>query len=351
MITTYTESNADEIREKFIRENKTVPSNVTILTWFSFLLKHGVRPYQYLMDSSLDGVRIGFFLLSGRSGLHYINPKGQPVYWGESDLKKYYFTSDYKIYSDKISKFVYVCNKQKTDGEIISRISRIFEEIYIDEVQDLAGWDLEVLLFLLRSDSNLTLVGDPKQTIYSTNNSSKHKKYRGGKIKLFLEEKAGKQTRCEIDTSTLINSHRNSQPICDFASLLYPNEPASEECECGDCVHLSTHNGIYLVPQESIDMYVKGLDNYKVLRWSGATENELTFGTSKGKTFDHVLIWPTKRIKEYLKTGDIDGLDSAQTLAKLYVAITRARYSVGFVYDHTVDSYHDFKDISAWTPG
>jgi superfamily I DNA/RNA helicase len=39
LITTYTESNEQEIKRKFISEVGAVPPNVTITTWFSFLLK------------------------------------------------------------------------------------------------------------------------------------------------------------------------------------------------------------------------------------------------------------------------------------------------------------------------
>lgn len=46
LITTYTQANEAEIRKKIIEKNKCIPTNITIQTWFSFLLKHGVRPYQ-----------------------------------------------------------------------------------------------------------------------------------------------------------------------------------------------------------------------------------------------------------------------------------------------------------------
>ena len=46
LITTYTESNAEEIRQRFIRMHGCVPSNVVIMTWFSFLITHGVKPFQ-----------------------------------------------------------------------------------------------------------------------------------------------------------------------------------------------------------------------------------------------------------------------------------------------------------------
>ena len=47
LITTYTEENEKEIRKKF---EGVIPNNIRIQTWFSFLLQHGVRPYQSKYD-------------------------------------------------------------------------------------------------------------------------------------------------------------------------------------------------------------------------------------------------------------------------------------------------------------
>ena len=59
LITTYTEANEAEIRNKF---KGWTPKNITIITWFSFLLKHGVRPYQSVMNDDLHEKKIGFSL-------------------------------------------------------------------------------------------------------------------------------------------------------------------------------------------------------------------------------------------------------------------------------------------------
>ena len=46
LITTYTEANEAEIRKRIIEKSKCIPENITVQTWFSFLLQHGARPYQ-----------------------------------------------------------------------------------------------------------------------------------------------------------------------------------------------------------------------------------------------------------------------------------------------------------------
>ena len=57
LITTYTDANEQSIRDKFYEINGCIPSNVTIMPWFSLLIKHGIRPYQsYLINNKVSGV-------------------------------------------------------------------------------------------------------------------------------------------------------------------------------------------------------------------------------------------------------------------------------------------------------
>lgn len=46
LYTTFTDENAAVAKDMLIEKFGYIPSNVTILPWFSFLLEHGVRPFQ-----------------------------------------------------------------------------------------------------------------------------------------------------------------------------------------------------------------------------------------------------------------------------------------------------------------
>ena len=46
LILTYTTENLKQIAEYLIQKNGAIPSNITIQSWYSFLLTDGVRPYQ-----------------------------------------------------------------------------------------------------------------------------------------------------------------------------------------------------------------------------------------------------------------------------------------------------------------
>jgi DNA helicase-2/ATP-dependent DNA helicase PcrA len=73
----------------------------------------------------------------------------------------------------------------------------------------------------------------------------------------------------------------------------------------------------------------------QVLRYDKRTKVEefkpMNFGESKGLTFDRVLIFPHGLAKRWLSSGNIDHVKDS--LAKMYVGVSRARYSVALVFD------------------
>lgn len=337
LITTYTEANAEEIRKKVLDKCGYIPKNITIQTWFSFLLQHGVRPYQSSMNVDLHDRRINFFLSETGSTTSYKGRDGKTYSWAkDKNFYQYYFLSksNLKICSDTIADFIVSANKN-TKGEVIDRISRIYPYIFIDEIQDLAGWELEIIKLLFESNSEVLLVGDPRQVTYLTHHSPKYKKYRDGKIQDFLNSECKKDSY-EIDTTTLKNTHRNNKEICDFSSQLFPDYEKCEPCTCTKCrSDKKEFEGIYAVREQDVPAYSDQFSPV-ILKWSGAITPEWNFGKSKGLTFERVLIYPTKTggksMVSWLKNRTIDL--SNETRSKFYVAITRARYSVGLVYNY-----------------
>lgn len=347
LILTYIRLNKDVIKRQFYQKHGCIPNNVTVQTWFSFLLQHGVKPYQGGLDDSLFEKDIrGMCFVNKQSGLRYRGKKG-PVYWKEEEyLHKFYFNKNSKIYSDKISKFVYRCNK-KTDGAVIDRLARIYDHIFIDEVQDLAGYDLKLIKMLFSSTISVLLVGDPRQTPYATHFEKKYAKYRNGKIHEFIKNELGKRILYEIDTTTLNVSYRCSQPICKFSSKLYPDLPETLSHSSGK-EHGKDHQGVYLIKKKYLSKY---LETYKPtqLRWDRDIEvfssyKVMNFGEAKGETFERVLIYPTKDMTKWIKDNFTELSDGAR--AKFYVALTRARYSATIVIED--DDDYDYPEIQKW---
>ena len=332
LLTTFTQANKAEIINKIIKINKCIPENVTVQTWFSFLLQHGVRPYQgSLFEKDIKGL----VLASGQSGLKY-KVKGKPVFFGESnDFEKHYFTDSLKIYSDKLPKFVCRCN-EKTKGEVIERLSRVYSHIFVDEVQDLAGFDLEFLKLLFSSKISTILVGDPRQGTYSTSNSLKFKKFSKSEIVPFFEDtKLG----VDADSDSLTVNYRCVPEICTLSNKLFPNCKAASSGN----KKRTGHDGIFLVKSEDVPDY---LESYKAIQLRDSIKTPtnpnyraMNFGESKGLSFDRVLIYPTQPFVKWLLDNESELASTSRS--KFYVAITRARYSVGIVYD-----YDQHTDIS-----
>lgn len=317
LITTYTQANKEEIRRKFINLNICIPENIIVQTWFSFLLQHGVRPFQgYKFKEKIKGL----VLING------ISAKGIK----ETDTKKHYFTNDNNIFSDKLSKFVVCCNKS-SNGFVLDRLSRIYTDIFIDEVQDLAGYDLEFLKLLFSSPINTLLVGDPRQGTYSTNNATKNKKFKKSNIVYFFEDDS---IKIETDDSSLITNYRSCEEICNLSNDLFPDY---QKTNSGNFTKTG-HDGIFYIKNENVDEYLEKYCPMQLRDSSKTKVNEkyqvITFGKSKGMEFERVLIYPTQPFQDWLRKHNSKLQPSSR--AKLYVAITRAKYSVGIVLNDDI---------------
>lgn len=327
LITTYTQANEAEIRRKIIELNKCIPENITIQTWFSLVMQHGMRPYQsYLYDKRINGL----LLVNSQSAVRYKNKYGRNVCWPEAEVSKHYFSPAGAVYSDKLSKFAVRCNSL-SKGAVINRLSRVYPSIFIDEVQDLAGYDLEIIKLLFKSSSNVTLVGDPRQVTYLTHNERKYDKYTYGKIADFVKTEC-KKLNCTIDDKSLNKSYRNNLPMCKLSSSLYPSHL---ECQPGQS-KTSTHDGVFLIKESQKEEYLRKYNPMQLrLKRSSAGPNKeypvQNFGESKGISYDRVLIYPTADMGKWIKNHSYHLKD--KTRAQLYVALTRARFSVGIVGD------------------
>ncbi|AWC90561.1 hypothetical protein AM370_17090 [Serratia marcescens] len=333
LITTFTEACKDEIFKKIITERKCIPANIHVYTWFSLLIQHGVRPYQgKLFQFDVKGM----ILCNGRSGLRYKNKAGIPVYWGEGGhFKNHYFDGENRVYSDKLAKLVIRCN-ESSGGLVFSRLARCFTDVYVDEVQDLACYDLEILSEMFSSGANITLVGDPRQATYSTTSGRKNERYKKANIvNFFLDKDMG----VEVDNKTLVENHRCHKEICEFSNAVYPQDkfpdyhPAISHVNGG-----AEHEGVFALSSKDVLDYLEKFQAVQLRDSIKTKVNEeylvYNFGKSKGLTFDRVVIYPSAPMVNWFKDRNFDLAQAAR--AKLYVALTRPRKSVAIVFEPKV---------------
>ena len=311
---TYTNNNAREISARFGQRNSGVPKHVDLMTWFGFLLRECARPYQ---RAKYPEKRIESILFVNKQSAKYV---------GETDTGHHYFANGEFIYSDKISKFVLEC-EGKTSQAVTTRLGQVYTDIFIDEFQDLAGWDLEVIKMLLQSDIRVTMVGDPRQHIYSTNPSQKNKQYLGINM-VNLVDKWAIDGLCSIEHMS--TTHRCNGMICEFSNTLWPGIDAMTPLR----FDTTDHDGVFLVAKNLVKEYIERFKP-QVLRHDKRVKTygykALNFGLAKGLQFPRVLIVPTKPIKEYLQSSDLSHIKNSRD--KLHVAVTRAWHSVAFVFD------------------
>lgn len=310
-IIAYTTNNTSEVRAGAYRRMGFIPPHLALSTWYAFLLRHFVRPYQ----KSLCKHHVSHIcFVEGRSA----------IFTRGADVEKHYFASPGRIYGDKVSKFA--CEViRRTDGLPIRRFERIYDRLYIDESQDLAAHDLDLIERLLESRTAVTLVGDHRQATFSTNSAAKNRAYaRQNIIDKFKEwERAG---LCTLEFH--YHSNRCAQAICDFADTLYPGLPRTTSLN----KTVTEHDGVFAIPKSRFPKYIEAF-RPQILRYSRAQRDipgtPINFGSSKGMTFDRTLIFPHKPLEKFLMTGNIK--DAGAEIAKAYVAITRARQSTAFV--------------------
>ena len=120
-----------------------------------------------------------------------------------------------------------------------------------------------------------------------------------------------------------------------FANMVYPEFSPTASLRAASN---ETHNGVWAIPESLAQRYCEFLDPV-ILRRS--------VGKAKGRTYDHVLIYPVADMASWLQDASTDL--KPQTRSKLYVAITRARFSAGFVVaDNKINELPD--TLSVWKP-
>jgi DNA helicase II / ATP-dependent DNA helicase PcrA len=346
LITTYTEENIKNIKHEFLKQNNGfIPKNIIIVPWFSFLLSDFVRPFQWSMHVNLRDIRIWFKFIEGWKSGQKVNHKWEllftkikwkqrPIYRSEQEnFIRHYFTKNYDIFSDKIAKFSFKCN-EINHWKTISRIEHIYSHIFIDEIQDMAWYDFDILDEILISTVNVFMVGDPRQSVFFTNNGSKYKKFRWSNIKDYFEQNRYKKS---VEIKELNENRRSNSIICSYSNTLYPNLSPSHSIN-----HIQTwHDWIFMVKKNQLELYLRRYPECIQLRRNKKTQwlewyYIMNFWKSKWCTFDRVLIYPTKNMLNRIIDNNKD-IWWNEARAKLYVALTRARYSIAIVCDQEID--------------
>lgn len=338
LVVTYTTNNQAELRARFFEEYRAHTEKFVVKGLFSFYLEDMIRPYQ----GNFFADRLTNIFFTERNP-HLIpgsvyTQKGRAEKLEDGSINPLHYLTSCKTmaYSGLLAKLATRIAK-KSKSAPAKRLRDIYQKVFFDEVQDLVGWDYEVISSINKFMPNsICCVGDFRQTIYTTTFGHKEPETPQQKIDYFVKKlkfknnSMPKNRRCiqEIcDLSDTVHSGMYDKTISDVTSI--PNE-------------FSDHCGIFIVKVSQIDSYLIAFQP-KILRWSATTGKKYlpnnvachTFGSCKGLGFDRVLIILSDKHLKFIN-GDNTAFDRDKTEEsrnKLYVAITRARYSLAFLVE------------------
>lgn len=308
---TFTQVNQSELRARIARIAGDRPQ-IRVTGWYAFLLSDFARPFVPFM---FPGHRIRGFNFDCRP---HMFAKGAARFFDSSGAA---YACELGRLSNELT--------AASEGALRKRLEGCYDEILIDEVQDLAAHDWEILDFLLQSTVTITMVGDFRQAVLSTNpRSSKNKAYAQVGALEWFEERA-RAGRLTIEESNV--TWRCRREIAAFSDSIYAatglfSDTVSKNGKTTD------HDGVFWVHPDDATAYVERFAP-RCLRDSVNSGKHfdfayLNFGEAKGTEYQRVLIIPTVPIEAFVKTGaDL----KPKSAARFYVAVTRAAQSVAIV--------------------
>jgi DNA helicase-2/ATP-dependent DNA helicase PcrA len=313
LVLTYTQTNQVELRDRLSNYAGT-HSDILVRGWFTFLLRDFARPF---LPFKFPRKRVRGFNFDGRP--HRM----------ATGMKRF-LDSGGAVYACELGRLAHEL-VEASNGALVHRLECIYDEIFIDEVQDLSGHDWEIIDVLLNSSLNVNMVGDIRQSVLSTNpRSSKNKKYAYTEAVTWFREREATGILEIIENATTWRCHGAIAAFSDSifdASWSFPRTESKNEAITG-------HDGVFLVHPENLNVYI---DQFRpqCLR-SGANSGKafdldyLNFGLAKGSAYERVIIVPTNGIIKFIQSSIQLGPKPA---ANFYVAVTRAAQSVAIVIE------------------
>jgi hypothetical protein len=215
--------------------------------------------------------------------------------------------------------------EQDVAKEVIARISKYYDYLFIDEIQDFAGNDFNLLKEISKANLNQLYVGDFFQHTFDTSrdgniNSGLHDNFENYK-------KAFENMGLKLDLATLSKSYRCSSTVCKFIS---DNLKINIESHRADTTEIKLINDT----EEALTIFnnpnIVKLFYREHYKFNCFSRN---WGDSKGedKYFD-VCAVVNKTTMGHLEKNKLDQL-APTTKNKLYVALSRTRNNLYLIPD------------------
>ncbi len=325
LITTYTNRGAESIRREIKKQNSGVLHPLVVVkTWFSFILSDLIRPYQKFLTGEINGIKAYDYTKTyGFTNFH------------KSYTRERYITKAGNVLSNEASALAVFLN-QLSYGKVIHRIEEIYQTIFVDEIQDLAGFDIDIVKLLIDSKIGFVCCGDNKQATFKTHNAKKNKQKTGKNIWVFFKNMEDDGL---VEVQKNLSSRRFNQQICAFANMIFPFGDSITSIMNDE----TGHDGVFLIDISNIEVYRQTFLP-QILRYDIKTDtmgyNALNFGICKGETFSRVAIFPNDVLLKFILNGI-----PLKAPEKYYVAVTRPKYSIAFVLKDLPKSLLNYEEV------
>lgn len=312
LIITYTENNYNILKNNIIKKFKGIPDNIKIYTYFTFLYRFCFLP-----------LKKGFKV----KGLDFnSNPN---KYIKAKDINYYYNRVSKKMYHNRLAK---ICSDYFID-DIIKRIEKYFNYIYIDEIQDFASHDFNLLLNLIKTNCNILLVGDFYQHTFDTSrdgnvNSNLYNDYDN-----YINKIKNSDSNIKVDTVNFLKSKRCSKQVCEFITEYLKIKIESYNNHDSIIREIDDENAIEKIANDDniVKLFYQNSKKYDM-------KNKDNWGNSKGNTYINTCVVLNKNSYEKYKKHKLNELPSS-TKNKLYVALSRATNDVYIINEKYLDKY------------
>ena len=295
LLVTYTRNNYEHLTRSVIKKFGYFPNNIKVLKYFQFVYSFCYKPF-----CGLD---------KRANGICFDQPPEQTRYYPGTDA--FYRTKAGRLYHNRIAHF---CFAQCVDG-IKARLDKYYDFFLIDEVQDFAGHDFNLLLSILPERCETICVGDFFQHTYDTSLDGNVRTSLYKNLLPYIKE--WRKVDVIVDTTTLSKTRRCSPEICGFV------------CQMGIAIESTgeAEGSVFYVEDEAkCDEIINNPFIPKLFLMEGNKYfcAGMNWGASKGLDhFEDVCVVLNKSSFDLYKKGRLDQLNP-KTKNKLYVACTRA---------------------------
>lgn len=319
LILTYTNQNLHSLEEGIRkRYGGVIPQFVEVKTYFSFLYSFCLRPY--LSYKFKD------------HGLVY-GPVPKQAQRQPKTSIKHYMSSNRYLYAPRAAKLV---RETEVLAKVRESLTKHFDCLYVDEVQDFASNDFNLLLDLAEADIDILYVGDFHQHTFDTSRdgntrSTLHSKGAAAYLQEF------KNAGFKLDTTSLARSRRCSKSVCEFIFKTLEIEIESIREDATEVVFTTDPKEIQRIYHDPmiVKLFLKEHVDY------GCFSNN--WGNSKGiDSYGDVCVVLNPKTNSALSKGKGKELKQ-MTRNKLYVACSRARGKLYLVDQNELRQFRQHK--------